>query len=49
MGRWRSIGHAEAALTILGRIAGIEEATLTALIDAGQTAPILGKFAQEGS
>lgn len=44
MGRWRSIGHAEAALTILGRIAGIEEATLEQLIVAGQTATILGKF-----
>jgi hypothetical protein len=44
MGRWRSIGHAEAALTILGRMAGIEEETLTKLIDAGQTATILGKF-----
>jgi hypothetical protein len=44
MGRWRSIGHAEAALTILGRMAGIEEDTLNKLIDAGQTATILGKF-----
>ena len=44
MGRWRSIGHAEAALTILGRMAGIEEDTLNKLIDAGQAAAILGKF-----
>jgi len=44
MGRWRSIGHAEAALTILGRMAGIEETTLEQLIDAGQAATILGKF-----
>jgi len=44
MGRWRNIGHAEAALTILGRMAGIEEATLEQLIVAGQTATILGKF-----
>jgi len=44
MGRWRSIGHAEAALTILGRMAGIEEAALTQLIDAGQAATILHKF-----
>jgi hypothetical protein len=44
MGRWRSIGHAEAALTILGRMAGIDEATLNKLIEAGQTATILGKF-----
>jgi hypothetical protein len=44
MGRWHNIGHAEAALTILGRIAGIEEAALEQLIEAGQTATILGKF-----
>jgi len=44
MGRWRSIGHAEAALTILGRMAGIEEATLKQLIDGGQASAILGKF-----
>ena len=44
MGRWRNIGHAEAALTILGRMAGIEEATLEQLIAAGQTSTILGKF-----
>ena len=44
MGRWRNSGHAEAALTILGRMAGIEEATLDHLIDAGQAATILGKF-----
>jgi hypothetical protein len=44
MGRWRNIGHAGAALTILGRMAGIEEEALNKLIDAGQTATILGKF-----
>ena len=44
MARWRSIGHAEAALTILGRIAGIAEDTLNKLIDAGETSTILGKF-----
>jgi hypothetical protein len=44
MARWRSIGHAEAALTILGRMAGIDEDTLNKLIDAGQTAAILSKF-----
>jgi len=42
----RYIGHAEAALTILGRMAGIEEATLEQLISAGQTSTILGKFAR---
>jgi hypothetical protein len=44
MGRWHSTGHAEAALTILGRMAGIDEETLEKLIDAGQAAAILGKF-----
>lgn len=44
MARWRNIGHAEPALTVLGRIAGIEEDALDKLIDAGQTATILGKF-----
>jgi len=44
MARWHNIGHAEAALTVLGRIAGIEEDTLEKLIGAGQTATILGKF-----
>ncbi len=44
MARWRNIGHAEAALTILGRIAGIEEETLNRLIDAGQTSTILARF-----
>ena len=44
MARWHNIGHAEAALTVLGRMAGIEEDTLEKLIEAGQTATILGKF-----
>jgi hypothetical protein len=44
MARWRNIGHAEAALTVLGRIAGIDEEALNKLIDAGQTAAILSKF-----
>jgi len=46
MARWRSIGHAEAALTILGRMGGIDEQTLSKLIDAGQTAAILSKFSR---
>ena len=45
--RWRSLGHASAALTILGRIAGIDEKTLQTLIDKGDVTPILGKFAGE--
>jgi hypothetical protein len=44
MARWRSIGHAEAALTVLGRMAGIGEDSLSKMIDAGQTAAILAKF-----
>ena len=44
MGRWRNIGHAEAALTILGRMAGIDETTLEQLIDAGQPMTILRRF-----
>lgn len=44
MARWRNIGHAEAALTVLGRIAGVEEDTLNGLIGAGQTSTILAKF-----
>ncbi len=44
MGRWRSIGHAEAALLILGRMAGLDEDALNKLIEAGQVDTILGKF-----
>jgi hypothetical protein len=44
MARWRNIGHAEAALSILGRMVGIDEETSNKLIDAGQTNTILAKF-----
>jgi len=44
MARWRYVGHAEAALTVLGRIAGIEEDSLNKMIAAGQTTTILAKF-----
>jgi hypothetical protein len=44
MARWRYFGHAEAALTVLGRIAGIDEASLSKMIEAGQTATIIAKF-----
>jgi hypothetical protein len=44
MGRWRSIGHANAALIVLGRIAGIDEDALNKMIDAGERDPILSKF-----
>ena len=43
MARWRSIGHAEAALSILGRIAGIDEDSLDKLIEAGQADTIINK------
>jgi hypothetical protein len=44
MGRWRNIGHAAAALTVLGRIAGIDEDALSKMIEAGERDPILAKF-----
>ena len=44
MGQWRSVGHAEAPLTILGRMAGIDEAALEKLIESGQASTILKKF-----
>ncbi len=43
MARWRNIGHAEAALSILGRIAGIDEDSLDKLIEAGQAETIINK------
>lgn len=43
MARWRSPGHAEAALTILGRIAGIGEESLDELIKAGQADTIISR------
>jgi hypothetical protein len=43
MARWRNIGHAEAALSILGRIAGIDEEALDKLIEAGQAEAIINK------
>lgn len=44
MARWRSSGHAESALLVLGRIAGIDENALTRLIEAGQVNTILSEF-----
>jgi hypothetical protein len=44
MARWRSLGHAEAALTVLGRIADIEEARLEKLIGSGDVQTILASF-----
>jgi hypothetical protein len=44
MARWRSLGHAEAALSILGRIAGLDEDSLNKLIEAGQADTIISKL-----
>jgi hypothetical protein len=41
--RWRNSGHAEAALSILGRIAGIDEDTLNKLIDTDRADTIVNK------
>jgi hypothetical protein len=45
--RWRSMGHAEAALAILGRIAGLSEDSLDKLIEAGQADTIISKLNQQ--
>jgi hypothetical protein len=47
MARWHYIGHAEAALSILGRIAGIDEDSLEKLIEAGQADTIIRKLNQQ--
>ena len=44
MGRWRYVGHAEAALTVLGRMAGIEEDSLSKMIEGGRSGAILARF-----
>jgi hypothetical protein len=41
MARWHSRGHADFARILLGRIAGIEEVRLRALLEAGQVDQIL--------
>lgn len=47
MARWRSAGHAEAALTMLGRMAGFSEDSLNRLIEAGQADTIISKLNQQ--
>lgn len=47
MARWRSTGHAEAALTILGRMVGLSEDSLNKLIEAGQADTIISKLNQQ--
>ena len=44
MARWRSAGHAEAALTIIGRIVGLSEDSLNTLLDGGQAETIISKL-----
>ena len=44
MAKWRSPGHAFAALEILGRIAGIEEDALMKMLEDGEANAILAKF-----
>jgi hypothetical protein len=43
MARWHNMGHAEAALSILGRIVGLNEDSLDKLIEAGQADTIINK------
>jgi len=44
MSRWRNIGHASPALSILGRIAGMDEDRLNVLIRNGKVEEIVGAF-----
>jgi len=44
MARWRSAGHADAALAILGRIAGLSEDSLNQLIEDGQADTIISQL-----
>jgi hypothetical protein len=44
MAQWRNIGHAEPALSIIGRIAGLDEQTLNKLIEAHQPEAIIGRL-----
>jgi hypothetical protein len=44
MARWRSVGHAGPALSILGRLSGINEDALNMLIADGQTETIVARF-----
>jgi hypothetical protein len=47
MAQWRNIGHAEAALSIIGRIAGIDEETLNQLMESHRPEAIIGKVNQQ--
>jgi hypothetical protein len=47
MARWRDPGHADPALSILGRIAGIDEDSLGKLIAAGDADAVIGKLQRQ--
>jgi hypothetical protein len=46
MARWRNLGHAAPALSILGRIGGLSEDALEKLIEAGQADAIITSLGQ---
>ena len=47
MARWRNEGHAEAAVTILGRITGLDESTIDRMIQAGEKEKIISRAIQQ--
>jgi hypothetical protein len=47
MARWQYEGHAEAAITILGRIAGLDENTIVKMIEAGKKEKIILRAMQQ--
>ncbi len=44
MARWRSMGHAEASLLLLGRMTGLDDDSANKLIEAGQADTIINKL-----
>lgn len=47
MARWRNEGHAEASITILGRITGLDESTIDRMIRAGEKEKIIRRAIQQ--
>lgn len=47
MARWRNEGHAEAAVTILGRVTGLDENTIARMIQAGEKEKIISRAIQQ--
>ena len=45
MARWKSAGHAEAAFTVLGRIAGLSDEDIQAAWQGGDRERLLQRFA----